>query len=281
MTNVDEVRQRQRLEWRVAASGWRKWDGVVMKTLQQVSDLLIKSAEINPGDFVLDVATGTGEPALTISKLVGPRGRVVGVDLSPDMLDVARERAASQGISNVTFQVNEDEDLSAFPDSTFDAVVCRLGLMFMPEPVRALKGFLRVLKPNRRASVSTWASSPSTAIMKAVVKHVPDFQPAPPGTPGTQLGIPSPDMLGDIFTRAGFSNYNYQTTAATLQSDSAEECWEMISETGGPLILLLSKLSAEKRQAIKDDVIETLRHLFPVGPIKLTGELIVGTGTRG
>jgi len=104
----------------------------------------------------LDMATGTGEPALTIAKIVGAGGRVVGVDLSPDMLEVARERIASQEIENVTFQLNDDDNLPAFPDDSFDAAVCRFGLIFMPNPVAVLRGIRRILKPGRKASASVW-----------------------------------------------------------------------------------------------------------------------------
>jgi len=124
-----------------------------MRNLQPVSDMMIKSAGIASGQYVLDVATGTGEPALTIASIVGPLGGVVGVDISPEMLEVARERASSQGLRNVAFQVIEDENLSVFHDNTFDAVLCRLGLMFVPEPVKALRAFWRLLKSGGKTSV--------------------------------------------------------------------------------------------------------------------------------
>src|SRR5713226_2419990 len=167
-----------------------------MQSLQPVSDLLIKNAGIISGYSVLDMATGTGEPALTIAKIVGRRGRVVGADLSPDMLEVARERMASQALENVTFQVNEDDDLPAFQDNSFDAAVCRFGLMFMPNPVAVLRAIRRILKPGRKVSVSVWGPPERaqffTTIMKVVSKHFPDAKPLPPGTPGGPFAIPSP-----------------------------------------------------------------------------------------
>ena len=136
---------------------------------------------------MLDVATGIGEPALTIAKFVGSHGSVVGVDISPDMLEVAKKRANAQGLNNVTFQVTQDEDLSEFQDATFDAVVCRFGLMFMPDPVRALRAFRRVLKPQRKASVTVPSTPEKTTFialpMKIIAKYVPGFKSPPPGTP--------------------------------------------------------------------------------------------------
>ncbi len=287
MTTVqlDEIKQRQRLEWQAAAPGWKKWDRLIIQSLHPVSDMLIKNTDIISGYSVLDMATGTGEPALTIAKIVGPRGRVVGVDLSPDMLEVAKERMASQGLKNVTFQVNEHDDLPALQDNNFDAAVCRFGLMFMPDPVRVLKAILRVLKPRRKVSVAVWGPPEKapffTTPMKAVSKHVPEMKPLPPGTPGGPFAIPTQAMLGSIFTKAGFSNFNSHTADITVvQAKSPEEYWEAITEVAGPIVFLLSKMPVEKKKAIQEDVIETLHNQFPAGPVKLGGEIIVGTGTK-
>lgn len=101
----------------------------MFKWMAPISDHLIKSAGISIGQTVLDVATGTGQPALTIAKIVGQNGKVIGVDLSPEMIETAKEEAAYLGLPNkVNFQVVKDESLSMFSDDTFDAIVCRHGL---------------------------------------------------------------------------------------------------------------------------------------------------------
>src|ERR671918_1293704 len=98
VTSEDEMRHHARMEWNAAAPGWKKYGKDMLKWMAPVSDQLIRSTGITSGQTVLDVATGAGEPALTIAKVVGPRGRVIGVDLSPEMLGLANERAASQSI---------------------------------------------------------------------------------------------------------------------------------------------------------------------------------------
>jgi ubiquinone/menaquinone biosynthesis C-methylase UbiE len=289
MTSVsseDEMRHHAQMEWNAAAPGWKKYGKDMLKWMAPVTDQLIKSAEITSGQIVLDVATGTGQPALTISKVVGPNGRVVGVDLSPEMLGVAKEEAAYQGLTNAVFQVVKDESLSTFSDNTFDSVVCRNGLMFMPGPVKALKAFLRVLKPGGKASVTVWGSPEKSpvmgVVMKAISKHVSDMKPPSPGTPGGPFSIPSVDMLRDYFLKAGFSNFNAEIIEATVaQTETAEKFWQAMTEVTGFLIILLSKLPDEKKLAIKNDVIESLGKIFPLGsPVKFTGELILGTGTK-
>ena len=288
----DEIRNRAREEWNAAAPGWKKYRKDMLQWLEPVSDKLIKSSQISPGQTVLDVATGTGQPALTIAKkIVGPTGRVIGVDLSPEMLEAAKEEAAYQGLTNVIFQIVEDESLSMFSDDTFDTVVCRNGLMFMPDPVKALKAFRRVLKPGGKASVTVWGSPDKSpvmaAVMKTISKHVTDLKllpsaVAPSGNPGGAYSISSVDMLRDYFMKAGFSNFNAEKIEATVaQTDTAEQLWQGMTEVTGFLVILLSKLPDEKKLAIKNDVIESLGKIFSSGdPVKLTGELILGTATK-
>jgi ubiquinone/menaquinone biosynthesis C-methylase UbiE len=287
VTSEDEMRHHARMEWNAAAPGWKKYKKDMLRWLAPVSDQLISSTGITSGQIVLDVATGTGQPALTIAKVVGPNGRVVGVDLSPEMLEVAKEEAANQDLTNVVvFQVVKDESLSMFDDNTFDSVVCRNGLMFMPDPVKALKAFLRVLKPGGKASVTVWGSPDKSPVMGVVMntisRHVPDMKPPAPGTPGGPFSIPSVDMLRDYFLKAGFSNFNAEKIEVTVaQTDTAEEFWQGMTEVTGFLVLLLSKLPEEKKLAIKNDVIDSLRNIFPSGgPVKFTGELIWGTAIK-
>jgi SAM-dependent methyltransferase len=286
VTTEDEMRYHAQMEWNAAAPGWKKYGKDILKWMSPVSDQLIRSTGITSGHTVLDVATGTGQPALTIAKVVGPNGRVVGVDLSPEMLGVAKEEAAYQGLTNVVFQVVKDESLSMFHDNTFDSVVCRNGLMFMPDPVKALKAFRRVLKPKGKASVTVWGSPDKApvmgVVMKTISKHVPDMKQPAPDTPGGPFSIPSVDILRDYFSIAGFSDFNAEKNEVTVaQTDTAEEFWQGMTEVSGFLVILLSKLPDEKKQAIKNDAIESLRNIFSSdGPVKFTGELILGTGSK-
>jgi ubiquinone/menaquinone biosynthesis C-methylase UbiE len=287
----ETIRDRARMEWSAAAPGWKKYGKDMQKWMAPLSDQLIRSAGITSGQTVLDMATGTGQPALTIAKIVGQNGKVIGVDLSTEMIEVAKEQAAYQGLTNVVvFQVIKDESLSMFSDNKFDSVVCRNGLMFMPDPVKALKAFLRVLKPGGKASVTVWGSPDRSpvmgVVMKTISKHIPDMKPSSAasssGTPGGPFSIPSVDMLRDYFLKAGFSNFNAKKIEVTVaQTDTAEQLWQGMTEVTGFLVILLSKLPEEKKLAIKKDVIEALRKIFPSnGPVKFTGELILGTAAK-
>jgi enediyne biosynthesis protein CalE5 len=112
-------------------------------------------AGIGPGDTVLDVATGYGEPALTVARVVGPNGRVVATDIAPDLLGFGRERAARAGLNNIDFVAADAETLT-FAEEEFDAVVSRQGLQFLPDVVGTLRRLHRVLKRDGRLSFAVW-----------------------------------------------------------------------------------------------------------------------------
>ena len=125
-----EFKRNVRTEWRSAAPGWHRWMDVVEAEEggRRHSDTLIRLAELRRGAAVLDVGGGYGEPSLTAARAVGPGGRVVCTDISPEMLNVARERASDAGITNIEFVVRDAEGLG-FDDASFDAVLSRATLL--------------------------------------------------------------------------------------------------------------------------------------------------------
>src|SRR5882762_11279966 len=127
--DFDRVRREQREFWNNAAPGWKQmWTGLD-RAGQPVSDRLVELARIKPGDRVLDIATGSGEPGLTAARKVGPTGLVIATDQSPGMLELARERAAKAGLSNIKFVETGAESLEV-DQRDLDAAICRWGLMF-------------------------------------------------------------------------------------------------------------------------------------------------------
>ena len=133
-------KEAQRSDWQQAAPGWRRWYDVLEAEVggQVVSRKLVELADLEPGDTVLDVATGYGEPALTAARAVLPGGRVMATDIAPNLLAFGRERARRAGLDNVEFRESDAETLE-FPDETFDAVLSRQGLQFLPDVAGTLK----------------------------------------------------------------------------------------------------------------------------------------------
>src|SRR5579864_4396922 len=143
--------------WTNSAPFWEKHYDVIRQMFAPVAQALVDDAKIGAGQTVLDVATGPGEPALSVAGLVGPAGAVFGVDPIPDMIAGARRAVDRLGSKNVKFEVGFADQLP-FPDSTFDAVISRFGVMFFPSPLDGIREMLRVLKPKGKLALAVWAS---------------------------------------------------------------------------------------------------------------------------
>src|SRR3954470_15144103 len=139
MASADEIREAQRATWAGLSAGWEKWDSVIMDQLGPVGIAMIERLEIREDQQHLDIASGTGEPGLTIAKLT-PKGRVVLTDLAAEMLVIAARRASAQGIANIETRVCSADDLP-FDKGTFDSVSVRFGYMFFPDVAKATAEF--------------------------------------------------------------------------------------------------------------------------------------------
>ncbi|TDW87379.1 ubiE/COQ5 methyltransferase-like protein [Kribbella pratensis] len=183
MPSADDVRDGQRATWAGLSAGWEKWDSVIMDQLGPVGAAMIERLDLAEDQRHLDIASGTGEPGLTIARLV-PKGRVVLTDLAPEMLDIAVRRARVQGVTNIETKVCSADDLP-FDDATFDSVSVRFGYMFFPDVAKATAEFTRVLKPGGRLCSSVWVKpdeNPWTAIaMQAIATEAVLAPPDPDG----------------------------------------------------------------------------------------------------
>jgi ubiquinone/menaquinone biosynthesis C-methylase UbiE len=148
-------KREQSSQWSHVAQGWQRRWVAFERGAQPLSDRIMELAHIAPGHKVLDVATGIGEPAMTAARKVGPSGRVVAIDQAPQMLEVARERMQAAGIETVEF-VEGDAEAVTLPPGSFDAVVCRWGLMFFYHPVGTLSRLRNSLVPGGWLAVAVW-----------------------------------------------------------------------------------------------------------------------------
>ena len=153
----DAIKSRELATWTAAAPGWRKHDDLISRGTSAASERLLDIAEVRAGTRLLDLASGTGEPALSGGAPRGPRGHRSRSDLTEEMLAFAREKAERDGLSNVEFRVCDAEQLDV-EDGSYDAVTCRWGIMFMPDPVGALR---RAHAALRRGDASRWPPGPN------------------------------------------------------------------------------------------------------------------------
>jgi SAM-dependent methyltransferase len=221
--------------------GWRNWLEVVEAKDggQRHSATLVEIAELQPGASVLDVGGGYGEPSLTAAGVVGPRGRVVCTDISPEMLAVARERAADAGLVNVEFVTRDAEELE-FDEESFDAVLSRATLMFLPDVAGTLKRLRGFLKPGGRLAASVWGPQPLVQFSAAfpVVVSELGLPSPPPGQPGA-FALSDPDRLVELMSKAGFRDVATGTVSVMFETDSPEQYTEFIRDVAPQLTTLL------------------------------------------
>ncbi len=151
---LEQIREQQEKSWNKFSSGWRKWDDLVMDFLKPVGNEIIRMIDPKGNIDVLDIASGTREPELTIASMLNG-GKVRLSDVSENMLVIAYENAAKRGIHNIEIFACDACELP-FEDNTFDAISCRFGFMFFPDMLLAAKEMIRVLKPGGRIATSVW-----------------------------------------------------------------------------------------------------------------------------
>lgn len=272
-----EIIDQQRDSWNKFSSGWKKWDSVNMQFLKPVGDEIIQQLALKDNHIVLDVASGTGEPGLTIAEIVS-KGKVTGIDLSEGMLETAKEHAASRGISNYQ---TETGDVSKLPflDKTFNAISCRMGFMFFPDILSTLQEMLRVLKPGGRLAASVWGAPQQNfwvTVTMGTIAQLMDLPPPPADAPG-MFRCASPGFMANQFEKAGFKNVNEHEVGTGLKMD-AETYWEMITEVGAPIVAAMSEADTQMRKKIKHEVFRKIHEKFPEGNINLTGTAILISG---
>ena len=244
--DVDAYRTQLRATWDGLGPAWERWQDFFERGAGTVTSWLIDAAGIAPGDRVLDIATGAGEPALTIATVVGPSGRVVGVDQSSAMVEVARRREA--GIAQAEFAIDDVEALD-YSSGEFDVVVRRFGLMFAPDLPRALARIADVLAPGGRLAFATWTDPQRTPVISqgfGVAAALLELPAPPPGQPGP-FSMSDPEATGALLRDAGFTDVRSELVVATFSATSVDEFVEYATATLPPWLkgLLVQRFGPE------------------------------------
>lgn len=274
--NTNEIREQQRQTWNKFSSGWKKWDEHVLSWLKPVGDELISSVSLKEDFLVLDVATGTGEPGLTVAPFVS-KGKVTGQDISEEMLAIATENAQLRGINNYE-TVACDVSQMPFPEKYFDAVMARFGFMFFPDMRQAANEMFRVLKPGGKISASVWAvpeKNPWASIILGTINQMMQLTPPPEGAPGL-FRCAKPGLMKEIFQKAGLKNVSENEISGVNNFDNAEHYWEFMNDVAAPVVSALSKADEEMKTKIKKAVFEKVQKFSSDGKISLPwGSLII------
>jgi len=282
---IQKFRDQLRQEWTgdTTVTAWRKWQAQIAAFTRGATEAILEAAQLRPGLRVLDLASGVGDPALSIAAKVAPSGRVTASDLGPGMISLAEELAHKQGLTNIEFLEANAESLP-FADESYDVLTCRFGVMFFPDLHKALRECLRVLKPGGRAAFVAWGiqEQPFFATTGGIVmKHVP-VPPPPPDPDG-----PSRSMFGErgrlrrALEAAGFQNVNEEDRVVNgVWNRSLEEYWIQFTEVAAPFRPLIAQLTPAKRAQAQAEILAALKKFWNGKEMIMPLEIIIASGSR-
>jgi ubiquinone/menaquinone biosynthesis C-methylase UbiE len=273
----------QRQSWDSVAQGWKTWWEPIEKGAQALSTRLVQLAEIKPGYRILDIATGIGEPAMTAAKVVGSAGHVIATDISAQMLAIAKQRAMSIGMQDmIEFKESDAENID-FPDSFFDAVLCRWGLMLLPNLDATLSKILRTMISGRRFAAAVWSAPHKVPIISLASNIIRKELQIPPPQPG----IPNPFSLADkklenSLIKAGFRDVRSETVVVRFEFTSGEDYSRYCQAVSASARIALSKETEKRKEEIWKRIAEAAVRNYEVGNglVRMDNESICVVGTR-
>ncbi|MCP4251144.1 MAG: methyltransferase domain-containing protein [bacterium] len=272
--------QRARDDWELVADAWEQWEPYFAAGSWPVSQKLITELRLGDDARVLDVGCGTGNPSLQTAAALAPVGSVVGVDLSERMVDICQRKADRLGLTNVRFLVGEAERLDE-SQAAFDAVVCRFGIMFMPDAAAGLRHLRTLLRPGGRIAISVWApmdKNPMFAVPRQELGKVIDLPTPQPNTPGP-MHLSEPGELAGVLNDAGFSEVRVEPVRLYQFARDPEDYWRLVTSLTPMLRRYLTRLTDEQREAFHRGLTEAVAQYASGTVIRMPALAQVGSAT--
>ena len=271
-----------RARWDAAASGWDAHTGVIHEWLRRPTEAMLSMAGVVPGARVLDVAAGAGDQTLALAELVGPSGHVLATDISAAILARARANAERDGHLQVDTLVADGASLSV-PDASFDAAVCRLGLMFFADPLQGLVEMRRALRPGRGLCTMVFAgpeTNPCLTILMSTARRHAGLPPSDPYRPGSLMSLGRHGQMDDLLRRAGFRDVATTAVDAVFRLRSVDTYLDFVRQSSAPVIEVLAGLDAAAGAAAWDEIRERLRVFETAQGWEGPNEVLLTAGRR-
>jgi ubiquinone/menaquinone biosynthesis C-methylase UbiE len=274
-----QFKDRQKRHWDEVAEGWGAWHEWTERNFKPVTDWIREAVVWQPGVRALDIGCGAGYPSLVAARLVAPGGSVVAIDVSPRMLEAASHAAQCAGVHNINFLEMDAEDLR-LESVSFDTVTNTFGLMFYPDPVRAIAEVHRVLVPGGRFAMVVWdhpATSPYFSVISQVATRLLAFRSPEAGGPGP-FRFAVRDTLKSLMRHAGFSEIRVESCPAVFECASASEYCRMFGDLAWRT--RISGLSDVDRARFVSEVNEAAQPYASDGRLRLVATSLCASGVK-
>jgi len=281
MFDPQKYKETTHAQWQAAAEAWYRWGPTLAEWLGEATAILFDMAGIGVGHKILDVAAGAGEQTLLAARRAGPTGHVLATDISANILEFAKQAAASAGLKNVETRAMDGENLD-LPDNSFDAVISRVGLIYFPDQQKALRGMLRVLRPGGKIAAIVYTTADKNQFFSlpiSIIRRRANLPPPAQGQPGP-FSLGAEGVLKAAYETAGFRDVKTKTMAAPLRMASARECVRFEKESFGALHQMLASLSEADREATWTEIETELKKFDGPGGFHGPCELMLGVGTK-
>ena len=279
--DATKYKNAQREQWNKDAAAWRRWNPTLDDWYGEVTRQMLDLARIQPGQRVLDIAAGAGEPAVSAAERVGPGGYVLATDISEGIVELALQVARERGFKQIETRAMDGEKLD-LPDASFDAVLCRLGLMYMPHPVTALGEWRRALRAGGRVAVVVFSTPDRNgwgAPAISIIRRRAQLPPPVAGQPGP-FSLGGSGVLEGVFRQAGFATPEVRAVPVPLRMTTTAEYIRFAREAFGAFNAMMAHLPPQERESVWKEVEDSMRSFESPGGFEVPGECLVGAATK-